>query len=218
MDDADGLRHSLTVSEIVERWPTLFHMAEADSWLSVERHGLLSTTALLDLFEVTGDEREAIESARRSESVTIHHPVHGTVVIRDNKPINELALRRTLVGMTEVEWYRTLNGRVYFWLSKRRMDKLREAKAYRDRRHDILTIDTTALLAHYATRVELSALNSGAVHPAANVPRGVETFRPIAGFPWSQRLKVNRAEPIVELTIPYAVPDIARYVINVSTH
>ena len=41
-----------------------------------------------------GSERDAIEAARRPESVQIHHPVHGTAWIRDNKPINETVLRR----------------------------------------------------------------------------------------------------------------------------
>jgi hypothetical protein len=71
--------HTLTPGYITERWPRLYHMAEAGSWPSIERHGLLSTTALLDLFEISGPRREAIESARRPESVKITHPLHGEV-------------------------------------------------------------------------------------------------------------------------------------------
>src|SRR5690242_15628857 len=100
-------------------------MAEAGSWASIRERGLLSTTALLDLFEIEGAEREAIESVRRAESVSIEHPEYGTAWIRDNKPINETVLRRTLEGMTEAEWYRTLNGRVFFWLTTDRLDRLR---------------------------------------------------------------------------------------------
>jgi hypothetical protein len=68
---------------------------------------LLSTTAaLLDRFGIEGAERAAIKSARRPESVLISHPDLGSTVTRDNKPINEAALRRTLVRMDEAEWYR----------------------------------------------------------------------------------------------------------------
>jgi hypothetical protein len=77
----------LTAEYLATRWPRLFHMAEADSWASIQQHGLLSTTALLDLYEVTGPERDVIESVRRPESVRIEHPIHGTAWIRDNKPI-----------------------------------------------------------------------------------------------------------------------------------
>jgi hypothetical protein len=149
----------LTADYIASRWPKLYHMAEAGSWPSVQRHGLLSTSALLDLFEVTGAERDEIQLARRRESVKITHPDHGTAWIRDNKPINETVLRRTLVGMSEAEWYRTLNGRVFFWLTEKRLDRLRNAPPYRERTHDILTLDTKALLDVYSGRVELAHLN-----------------------------------------------------------
>ena len=192
-------------------------MAEAGSWPSIKRHGLLSTSALLDLFEVDGAEREAIESRRRAAMVPIHHPRHGTVWIRDNLPINVTVLRRTLVGMTEAEYYRLLNGRVFFWLRRQRLEKLLSARAYRDRHHDVLEIDTAILVERYGGAVELSHLNSGAVHAGANYPRGVGTFLPIEDYPWRQRLKVNSAEPVVELTVPYAVPDIAEMAVSVTT-
>lgn len=207
---------TLTAAYIATRWPRLYHMAEAGSWPSVQLHGLLSTSALLDLFEITGLARDAIESARRPESVAIHHPVHGTAWIRDNKPINETVLRRTLVGMTEAEWYRSLNGRVFFWLTTDRLDRLRGAPPYRQRQHDILTIDTAALLAAYAASVELSHLNSGAVHPGAKYTRGSTTFQPIAAYPWAQRVAVAPREPIIELTVPYAIPDVRDFVIDLT--
>lgn len=206
----------LSADYIAMRWPRLFHMAEAGSWTSVQRHGLLSTTALLDLFEITGADRDAIEAARRSESVSITHPEHGTAWIRDNKPINETVLRRTLVGMTEAEWYRTLNGRVFFWLTTQRLDKLRNAPPYKPREHDILTLDTAALLNTYGDAVELAHLNSGAVHPSADYPRGAGTFRTIADYPWGARLAVAPREPIVEFTVPYALADASAFVIDVS--
>jgi hypothetical protein len=82
----------------------VFHVAEAGSWPSIQAHGRLSTSALLDLFEVSGPAREPVEIRRRPESVTVHHLVHGTAVIRDNKPITETVLSRTLDGMTDAEW------------------------------------------------------------------------------------------------------------------
>lgn len=208
--------NQLTAEYIAARWPRLFHMAEADSWSSIQRHGLLSTTALLDLYEVSGVARERIEAARRPESVQVRHDALGTAWIRDNKPINETVLRRTLVGMTEAEWYRTLNGRVFFWLTEERLNSLRNAPPYRHRAHDILVISTERLLASYGHEVELSHLNSGAVHPAADYPRGAGTFRSIPDYPWAERRRVAPREPIVELTVPYAVRDAATLVIDVS--
>ncbi len=199
----------LTAEYIIGRWPRLFHMAEVGSWPSIERHGLRSTTALLDLFEIDGQGRIPIEAMRRPEAVAIHHPEFGTAWIRDNKPINETVLRRTLRGMTEPEWYRTLNGRVFFWLTEKRLNGLRNAAANKGRDHTILVLDTERVLKRYGEQVELSPINSGAVHGGCKTPRGVGTFSKIRDYPWAERRKINSAEPIVELTVPYRVGNVA---------
>ena len=147
----------------------------------------------------------------------IEHPVHGVAWIRDNKPINETVLRRTLVGMSEADWYRTLNRRVFFWLEKTRLDSLRNAPAYRDRKHDLLVLSTAKLLDRYAEVVELSHLNSGAVHPGAKDPRGAGTFARIPDYPWQVRLAKAPRQPIVELTLPYMLRDLQSFVVDVST-
>ena len=209
---------ALTPEYIANRWPRLFHMAEQGSWDSIKKHGLCSSTALLDLFEIGGVDREPIESARRPESVKLEHPLHGVAWIRDNKPINETVLRRTLVGMSEAEWYRTLSQRVFFWLDEARLGRLRNAPTYQDRKHTLVVLSTAKLLDRYAEVVELSHLNSGAVHPAANYPRGAGTFARISDYPWAERLKKAPNEPIVELTLPYMLKDPQSYTVDVSTY
>ena len=209
-------RTPLTVDLLVDRSPQLYHMAEAGSWMSIAEHGLLSTAALLDLFEVDGSLRDEIEAKKRPESVEIRHPSYGSAWIRDNKPINETVLRRTLVGISEADWYRTLNRRVFFWLSENRLARLRNAPPYRDRKHDILVVDTARLLELQQPAVELAHLNTGAVHPSANYPRGAGTFRRIAEYPWQERLHVAPGEPVVELTVLHSVPRIAEIIIEVQ--
>src|SRR5258708_5414053 len=94
-------------------YPRLFHMSHAGSWPSVRRYGLLSTTALLDLFEVTGAERHALESCRRSKSEEIVHPQHGRAMLRDQQPMNEKKLANALMdGLRPRDWYKLLNGKV----------------------------------------------------------------------------------------------------------
>jgi hypothetical protein len=73
-------------------------MAQLGSWPSIRKYGLLSTTALLDLFESRGDERFLIESCHRPESIPIVHPKHGRAVIRDQKPMSDQSVRKALVG------------------------------------------------------------------------------------------------------------------------
>ncbi len=202
--------------EFIACYPRLWHMAEADSWDSIRKRGLLSTTALLDLFEINGARRLELESSRRPASVTITHPTHGTAIIRDNIPLIEKVLARTLVGMTPREWYEALNGRVFFWVSEARLERLRNALAYRERKHYILTVDTAALLSSHIDDVTLSSMNSGATHPGAKCTRGADTFKPMNGYPWDVRLKKNRYESVVELAVRYSVPDIETLVTSVE--
>ncbi len=198
----------MDLQRLISRYPVLYHMAEDESWESIRRHGLLSTSALLDRFEVEGKERFAIESVRRPEIVRVNHPEHGVALIRDNKPMQEKSLERCLVEMTPREWYEHLNGRVFFWVKWKRLLKLLGARAYKDRPHLVLEVDPAELLDRHAERVTLSPINSGATFAMNPAPRGPDTFRRIADHP--------EDKPIVELSVDYAVPDIINFVRSVS--
>ncbi|MBA4114897.1 MAG: hypothetical protein H0X71_00310 [Rubrobacter sp.] len=198
----------MDLQRLISRYPTLYHMAEDGSWESIRRHGLLSTSALLDRFEVEGEERFTIESARRPEIVRLEHPKHGTALVRDNKPMQEKALERCLVEMTPREWYEHLNRRVFFWVEWKRLLKLLGARAYRDRPHLVLEVDTAELLRRHAEKATLSPINSGATFAMNPAPRGTDTFRRIADHP--------EGKPVVELSVDYAVPDVADFVLSVS--
>ncbi len=80
----------MNVDELISTFPRLYHMAHVKAWPGIKRHGLLSTSALLDLFEVRGSSREALEANnRRNDSITVHHKRYGEAVIRDNKPMDD---------------------------------------------------------------------------------------------------------------------------------
>ena len=202
---------------LAERHPFLYHMAQLGSWPAIERHGLLSTRALLDRFEVKGDARDRLESQHRPDSVEIAHPEHGRAVIRDQKPMSDRALLRCLRdGLTPADWYRILNEKVYFWLDRGRLDGLLAARAYRGRRQTVLTVATAELLARHGERVLLSPINSGSTVYTPQ-PRGRDTFLPLASYPleaWERRR--GRKHAIVELTVAYAVPDIRDLVVRVE--
>lgn len=193
--------------ELVRQYPILYHLAEVGSWPSIRERGLLSTTALLDLFEYRNPERTAIESRRRAEPVSIAHPLHGTAMIRDQKPLSESALEHCLDGMTPRQWCELLNRMVFFWPTEQRVRDLMGARAYRGRAHAVLAVDTTRLLARYGQRVWLSPINSGSTlyRPAA---RGRGTFRRPDEHPPERR--------VAEVAVEYAVPDIRDLVLSVA--
>jgi len=202
---------------LIELHPRLYHMAEGRSWPSIERHGLLSTTALLDKFEVV-EGREAIESTRRGSMVTIEHPIYGEAAIRDQKPMIESRLERCLTdGMTPRQWYELLNGLVFFWLTEDRLRRLLGARPYRLLKHDVLTLDTARLVDDYADAILLAPYNTGstAYEPP---PRGWETFQSLSDYPFDEWRARGRGlrDAVVELVVPEAVENIGDYVIRVE--
>lgn len=194
--------------------PYLYHMAWEHSWPSIKQHGLLSTEALLDLFEYNGEERHRILTQRRAENIVIHHPKLGKAVIRDQKPISDVKLSRCLSeGMTTSEWYAFLNGRVFFWTTQERLFRLMGAAAYRNQRHCVLELDTRSLFFDCASQITFSPINSGATFVAGPV-RGPHTFSPIDSFPYGiYRQKGRKANDIfVELTVNYGVCNVVKHV------
>jgi hypothetical protein len=194
----------LTPTELWTRYPVLFHMAEAGSWPSIKRHGLLSTQSLLDLFEIGGERRQEILERRRPELISIEHPKYGRAVIRDQKPLSEKKLAGCLRdGLTPPQWLRLLNSKVFFWVDPKRLTHLREARAYREVRQLVLTISTRDLVEAHLDQILLTDRNTGATSPMAH-PRGLDTFVPVLA---------NERRRIVELVVDGGVPDISRFVI-----
>lgn len=190
-------------------------MAEIENWPLIQEHGLLSTSALLDLFEYKGQERRGIEAAFRSASIEIQNPRLGRAVIRDQRPmISDSVVARYLDDLTPAEWYRTLNSRVFFWVREERLERLLAAGLYRERPHMVLVLDTKEVLARHLDQVTLSPINSGAIFPAGKTRRGPQTFQRFERYPWADR--EGHSEPIVELAIDNLVPDISSLLIDAS--
>ena len=196
-----------TIQQIMDIYPRLYHLAERDSWPSIERHGLLSTTAILDLFGKTGSERYSIESEWRRSSVTIKHDVYGTAVIRDQLPMPPNALKAVLTdGVTPRQWYEFLNGKVFFWPTKDRLDSM--VSAYRGQALVLIVVDTYALIEAHMDEITLSRINSGfARYKRGN--RNFDTFQSIGSY-----RQVRRERDVAEFAVEYNVPNINDLVIS----
>ena len=204
------------LNELLSDCPTLYHMAEHGSWSSIRERGLLSTTALLDLYKIHGRERQRIEAERRPEGVALTHPKLPRAVVRDQIPMDDAGLRRCLPPhLKPSDWYRILNGKVFFWLTRERLLLLLNAGAYRDKRHDVIEVETRPLVEAYYDKIWLCHMNSGCTKPFPH-PRSEATFRRISEYPYSERRRMKkRGERVVELAVDYAVPNIRDFVLRV---
>jgi hypothetical protein len=200
------INRKMNKDELIRRCPRLYHMAEAGSWPSIKQLGLLSTTALLDKFEVKEPKRAQIESSWRPSSIPITHPTFGKAIIRDQRPMPPEELEKCLVGMTVKEWYKYINRRTFFWVQQQRLLRLLNAFAYRDRSHTVIIVDTNALIDNHSDRITLSNINSGFVYYGGQ--RGRDTFMSLADFP--------SGHIVWELAVDYSVDDIAQLAIRVE--
>ena len=206
----------MTPAELAAIAPRLYHVTTPGASEAIAEHGLLSTSKLLDLFEIAGAERDAIESRRRGGSIPIEHPAYGRALITDNLPLSEQALERCLDdGLTPRDWLHMLNSRVFFWPDEAGLRSLLDARVNRSRSREVLVFQTQPLAQRHADRIELSPINSGSTirRPAR---RGLATFTPMLAHSYAQwqQLRGGR-DRIREIVVRDAVPDAADFLINV---
>lgn len=195
----------MTNEELAEKYPVLYHMAEGGSWPSIQKHGLLSTEALLKLFEIAEDRQEKILSRWRSGPEVISHPLHGTAVLRDQSPMPEAELQNCLNAMTSRQWYQLVNGKVFFWAREWHLRSF--LRAYRGRSHLVISIDAALLLKLHGERVRLCHINSGSVR--GRKMRGTDTFKTVADYSGSP-------SSVREVTVEFKLSGIQTLAVSVK--
>src|SRR5437660_811386 len=205
----------MQAEELSQNYPALYHMAESGSWPKIRRYGLLSTSALLDMFEIKGEDRIPIESQQRKDSVILKHPIYGSVTIRDQKVLHENTLKRLLVDMSPRQYYEKLNGMTFFWVQQERLQRLLGARAYRNKSHSVLIADTSALVRARHPEISLTHINSGATSRGSG-KRGTGTFVRIDDYPFAKMKRQRGLDAVVELSVDYAVKDIEKFTLRVE--
>ncbi|MBA2678485.1 MAG: DUF4433 domain-containing protein [Ktedonobacteraceae bacterium] len=195
----------------------IYHLTHADNLPSIQRHGLLSAQALLDLAGADKEEQQRINQHQRPTSLALPN---GTL-LNDQKPMPSSALERCLHGMTPAQWYTLLNSKVFFWFDIERLNRLR--KVLLTTPQIVLIVDTQRLLARYSDSVSLSPINTGNARRQPAL-RGLSTFVPYTTWlqsGWASEANTlgTRSRPKshqpVELTVTGSVPDIMDFVIDI---
>jgi len=197
----------MLVSQLVATYSKLYHMAEDGSWPNIQEHGLLSTTALLDKWEYSGEEREEIEYRWRPSKRTIYHPKYGKAVIRDQKAIQPERLKKCLPEDIPVEeWCKFINRRVFFWGDWIGLKRFLSANEYIHKPHLVITVNPLPLIRRYASQITLSDINSGSTWPRKGQtdpePRSFSTFK---------RIQDYQCPYVNELVVDYGIPDIVSF-------
>ena len=182
----------------------LYHLADAANLESILASGLMSTEALARLAGL--EETERLELMRRHRPDNYRLP--NGVLIRDQKPMPPATLAPALDdGLEPGDWYALVNGFVFLWPDRGRMERHRGACG--DRPQVLLTFDATAMLDQWNEQAFVSPINTGNARrrPAR---RGRDTLVPYQtwlehGWPTGQRTR-SPAEVLFRRQIPAAPP------------
>jgi hypothetical protein len=192
--------------EFTEAYPTLFHVSLAQDIGQIMKHGLLSTSALLDRCEVKGEQRFEIESSPRPRSVCISHSIYGEFLINDQAPMKAAALSNCLTDLSPEQWCASLNRRVFFWPTQGRLVRHIGARVAAGRPKIVFSFETRSVFDVLDfDAFEFSAINSGNTTRRAAL-RGSSTFWKARDYPFRERRKHRGSgDAIAEVTYPYAV-------------
>lgn len=196
----------VTVERLSAKYPLLWHMADPRNIPGILERGLLSTSTLLDLLALDEDVRATHERQRRPDDVVLEHPRHGTIVLRDQKPLSLARLAKALTEGTVGDFLAFVNGRTFFWPTEERLATMNGARAYVDRPQLVFVVRSYSLLATHWARVLLSRINSGSTTRFA-AKRSIATFQPPAGYDWSAGKR-----HVAEITVAGGAPDIWQHV------
>jgi len=185
-------------------------MAEDGSWPNIKKYGLLSTSALLTLYKITGSERKQYESEWRSQRMLISCDGMEDAWLRDQIPMPPGELKKCLLGGIEPsEWYEFINKRIFFWTTTTSLEIFLAAKEYKNKPQTVIKVNTKLLMDKYSDLVTLSSINSGSTYydiQKYTKPqnRGLDTFKKIEGYhaPWITELVVeNGVSDTVDITV-----------------
>jgi hypothetical protein len=206
----------MTPEDLALRHPRLYHVTAPGALERMAEYGLLPTSALLDLFGVPPERRVDIEGRPRSAEVTIEHPTFGMAVISDNTPLSVRALANRLDdGLRPSEWLQMLNERVFFWADREGLARLLGSKANRNRKRDVLVVDTLSLARKYHADMAISPINTGAAirRPAR---RGLATFASLADYTYAEwRSLRGRRDRILEVSVRCEITDMWAHLVDV---
>ncbi len=198
---------------LIAKYPRIYHMAEDNSWRSIEKYGLLSTSALLSLYKYEGYKKMALECEWRPKRHILSCQGLEDAVLRDQKPMSPPKLKACLIDMECEEWYKLVNSMVFFWVEWRpSLEWFLGSREYRNKKHTVISVNTKSLVNRYHDKIFLSGINSGSTYYLAEKSDGPpkrnrSTFQRIHDYtkPW-----------IRELSIEHGVPDIGQHVVSVG--
>ena len=186
----------MNLQRFLEITPYVYHLTDSDNFPTIlASQRILSTKNIVEASGMPNPDIFLQSKRREHTEITVDGNIYK---IRDQKPISEIVLARSLTdNWANADFIEHLNRRVFFWPSINRL--VRHFNRYQDEQPIILRFRTSDLLVLHP-QAEFCRLNSGATRCNAvwggNAPeRGPNTFVTAENFEQSPR-------EVAEVTIP----------------
>jgi len=173
----------MTPEQFLNRCKVICHVGPVGVWEQVTKHGFRTAEQLILEADLTEEERQALLSTPRRESVRLS--VRGeTVILRDQGPLFARKDLKSILGdgLNVSDWIHLLNQRVYFFTDETSMRKLLDKYLQTDGGQEVIWLSPLKLIEAAGLRLELTSQNTGAIARHSGAQKTADTFAPLWRF------------------------------------
>jgi hypothetical protein len=173
----------MTPEQFLHRCKVICHVGPVGVWEQITKHGFRTAEQLILEADLTEEERQALLSTPRRESVRLS--VRGeAVTLRDQGPLFARKDLKSILGegLDAGDWIHLLNQRVYFFTDEASMRKLLDKYLQIDGGQDVIWLSPLKLVEAAGLRLELTSQNTVTIARQSGAQKMADAFAPLWRF------------------------------------
>jgi hypothetical protein len=173
----------MTPEQFLHRCKVICHVGPVGVWEQITKHGFRTAEQLILEADLTEEERQALLSTPRRESVRLS--VRGdAVTLRDQGPLFARKDLKSILGdgLDASDWIHLLNQRVYFFTDETSMRKLLDKYLQIDGGQDVIWLSPLKLIEAAGLRLELTSQNTVTIARQSGAQKMADAFAPLWRF------------------------------------
>lgn len=173
----------MTPEQFLNRCKVICHVGPVGVWEQITKHGFRTAEQLILEADLTEEERQALLSTPRRESVRLS-VLGEAVILRDQGPLFAGKDLKSILGdrLNGSDWIHLLNQRVYFFTDETSMRKFLDKYLRIDGGQDVIWLSPLKLIEAAGLRLELTSQNTGAIARQSGAQKAADTFAPLWRF------------------------------------